>query len=69
MAEAIYYNLIKLCIPAFLPENYTDKDIALAATYAEKMLVNYKLVDENLIPDMEKKNANSLPYAVFLICA
>lgn len=69
MAEAIYYNLIKLCIPAFLPENYSDKDIALAATYAEKMLVNYRYAEDILIPDMENKNTNSLPYAVFLICA
>lgn len=68
MAEAIYYNLMKLCIPAFLPENYSDKDIALATTYTEKMLVNYCFMEDNLIPDMDEKNSNSLPHAAFLIC-
>lgn len=64
---AVFYNLLKICIPAFLPEDYTDKDLALAFTYTSKMLLNTRIIDQRTSFDFMIHNSYDLPHAVFLI--
>ena len=67
-ALAVFYNVLKICVPAFLPENYGDKELALALTYAAKMVLNSDLAEEGTFNDFFLEDKYTLPYAAFLIC-
>lgn len=65
---AIFYNVLKICAPVFLPDNYDDRDLALALTYAVKMVMNSNLGHAAAENDFKAKDQYTLPYAAFLIC-
>jgi len=65
---AVFYNTLKLCVPIFLGENYTDEELAAALTYAVKLVLNTNLVKSNILVDSMLLKKYTLPYAVFLIC-
>lgn len=65
---AIFYNVLKICAPVFLPENYGDKDLAIALTYAVKMVMNSNLGHAAAERNFKAKDQYTLPYAAFLIC-
>lgn len=67
-AFAVFYNIIKICVPAFLPENYDDKALANAITQAVKMVLNSSLAKEGTFRDFEFNKTHTLPYVAFLIC-
>lgn len=64
---AVFYNLLKICVPAFLEENYTDKDLALAISYSSKMMLNTNLIQNSILIDFLDHQSYDLPHAVFLI--
>ncbi len=64
---AVFYSLLKICVPAFLPENYTDRDLALALTYTSKMILNSHLADKGAAFDFMANDSFDLPHAAFLI--
>lgn len=64
---AIFYNTLKLCIPAFLKENWNDRDLALAITYSAKIVLNTHLADKGTIKDFMNNNSFDLPHAAFLM--
>lgn len=64
---AVFYNTLKLCIPAFLKENWSDKDLALAITYAAKIVLNTHLAEKGTLVDFMNNNSFDLPHAAFLI--
>lgn len=66
-ALAVFYNTLKLCIPAFLKENWNDKDLALAITYAAKIVLNTHLADKGTLVDFKDNNSFDLPHVAFLI--
>ncbi len=63
----VFYNNLKICVPAFLKEGYTDSDLALAFTYAAKMLLNTHLADRGTVVSFAKTDSLDLPHAAFLI--
>lgn len=65
---AVFYNMLKLCVPAFLPENYGERELSLALTYAAKMVLNSDLAEEGTFNDFFLEDKHTLPYAAFLIC-
>ena len=65
---AVFYNVLKICAPVFLPENYNDQDLALALTYAVKMVLSSNLAHITAVNNFMNKGQYSLPYAAFLIC-
>lgn len=65
---AVFYNTLKICAPVFLSENFDDKELAAALTYAVKMVINTKLAEQGTFNDFIKENKCTLPYAAFLIC-
>lgn len=65
---AVFYNMLKICVPPFLPENYDDKALANAITQAVKMVLNTNLASKGTLADFEINNTHTLPYAAFLIC-
>ncbi len=65
---AVFYNVLKVCAPVFLPENYNDTDLALALTNAVKMLLNSTLANQISVCDFSSNDQYTLPYAAFLIC-
>ena len=64
---AVLYNFLKAGIAAFLPENYGDKELAMAMTNIVKVLVNAKLATELTMRDFAEHGINSLSYVAFLI--
>lgn len=64
---AVFYNTFKICIPAFLKENWTDRELALAITYAAKMVINTKLAQNSITASFTWNNSFDLPHAAFLI--
>lgn len=66
-ALAIFYNTLKLCIPAFLKENWNGRDLALAITYAAKIVLNTHLADKGALVDFINNDSFDLPHAAFLI--
>lgn len=64
---AIFYNTLKVCIPAFLKEDWNDRDLALAITYAAKTVLNTHLADKGALVDFMNNNSFDLPHAAFLI--
>lgn len=67
-ALAVFYNTLKICVPAFLPEEYDDKALAYAITQAVKMVMNSNLAKEGTSQDFIHDNKFTLPYTAFLIC-
>lgn len=67
-ALAVFYNTLKLCVPVFLKEDYNDKELAAALTYAVKLVLNTNLAKSNVLLDSILQKKSTLPYAVFLIC-
>lgn len=65
---AVFYNTLKICAPVFLSENYDDKELAAALTYAVKMVINTHLAEKGTLNDFVEKHTHTLPYAAFLIC-
>lgn len=65
---AVFYNMLKICVPVFLPEEYSDKELAIALTCTVKMLINTHLADQGTFLDFVEENMHTLPYAAFLIC-
>ena len=66
-ALAVFYNLLKTSISAFLPNNWTDRDLALAISYTTKMIINTHLADKGTASDFIGHNSFDLPHAAFLI--
>lgn len=64
---AVLYNFLKMGTAAFLPENYTDKDLAMAITNIVKTLLNAGLAMAVALQDFISNDTNSLPYVAFLI--
>lgn len=67
-ALAVFYNVLKICAPVFLPENYGDRELAVALTYAAKMVLNSHLAENGTFNDFFFEDKHTLPYAAFLIC-
>lgn len=65
---AVFYNTVKICMPAFLPESYDDKELANAITQSVKMVLNTNLAKNGTLLDFEVKKTHTLPYVSFLIC-
>lgn len=64
---AIFYNLLKTCVPAFLPNDFNDEDLALAISRTAKMTVNNELIKKAALLDFLDNRSYTLPYAAFLI--
>ncbi|MDE6724967.1 MAG: flagellin lysine-N-methylase [Ruminiclostridium sp.] len=64
---AIFYNILKISLHAFLNEDWNDGDLALAITYSAKMVVNTHLAIKVSEKDFESHNAFDLPHVAFLI--
>lgn len=65
---AVFYNVLKICAPVFLPENYDDRELAVALNYAVKMVLNSKFAGNIVAAEFQRKERYTLPYAAFLIC-
>ena len=64
---AIFYNILKICLPAFLKEDWNDKGLALAISYSAKMVDNTKMAEMISKRDLEKHESFDLPHIAFLI--
>lgn len=64
---AMFYNLMKICIPAFLCDNWTDTDLALAITYTSKMILGIPSVYNIAAIDFMSHDSYDLPHTAFLI--
>lgn len=64
---AVFYNTLKLCIPAYLKEDWNDRDLALAITYAAKIVLNTHLAEKGTSVDFMNNDSFDLPHAAFLI--
>lgn len=64
---AVFYNVVKICVPAFLPEGYNDKELAKALSYAAKMVLNSRLAGEGTFTDFFLNEKHTLPYAALLV--
>lgn len=64
---AMLYNFLKIGLAAFLPENYSDRELAMAITNIVKIVVNSNLAKRLIMPDFHRNDTNSLPYIAFLI--
>ena len=63
----IFYNSLKLCIPALLKENWTDSDLAAAITESAKMVLNTHIADKKILMSFVDNQSYTLPHAAFLI--
>lgn len=66
-ALVVFYNLLKTSIFAFLPDNWTDRDLALAISYTTKMIINTHFADRSTASDFIEHDSFDLPHAAFLI--
>lgn len=64
---AVFYNLLKTCVPAFLPKAFNDEELALAISRTAKMAVNNGLIKKDALLDFLDNRAYTLPHAAFLI--
>lgn len=64
---AVFYNILKICVPAFLKEGWTDKDLSSAIAYAAKGILNTRVAKKGISADFMDHNSFDLPHAVFLI--
>lgn len=65
---AVFYNMLRIIAPAFLNEEYSDRELALALTYAVKIVINTYSAEMGTFEDYVKDNKCTLPYAALLIC-
>lgn len=65
---AVFYNMLGIIAPAFLNEEYGDRELALALTYAVKVVINTHSAETGTFDDFVNENKCTLPYAAFLIC-
>ncbi len=63
----VFYNTLKICVPAFLKEGWTDNDLALAFTYSAKMIINTHLAEGVTVNSFKETDSFDLPHAAFLI--
>lgn len=63
---ALFYNNLKMWIPAFLKENWSDRDLAKAITYSAIMMLNSHIASTEGLDFMDH-NSFDLPHAAFLI--
>ena len=63
----VLYNFLKTALAAFLPEDYTDTQLAIAVTYIVKIVLNANIAERIILRDFAGNNAATLPYAAFLI--
>lgn len=63
----VFYNTLKICIPAFLKENWTDRDLACAINYVAKIVINSHVAEKGTSQDFLDNNSFDLPHAAFLI--
>ena len=61
------YNFLKTVTAAFLPEDYTDTQLALGITKIVKIVLNADVAKTVILKDFADNNAATLPYAAFLI--
>ncbi len=66
-ALIVFYNTLKICVPAFLKEGWTDSDLALAFTYSAKMILNTHLAEDITVNSFKETGSFDLPHAAFLI--
>lgn len=66
-ALAVLYNFLQFYTAAFLPEHYTDKELAMAVTNIVKIIVNTNLARSVIMNDYARHGANSLSHVAFLI--
>ena len=64
---AVLYNFMKIGTAVFLPENYTDTELAMAVTNIVKLMLNANLAKGLTMQDFARNNSNTLPYVAFLI--
>ncbi len=63
----VFYNTLKICVPTFLKEGYTDSDLAIAFTNAAKMILNTNLAEGGAVNSFIQSGSFDLPHAAFLI--
>ena len=63
----ILYNFLQFYTNAFLSENYTDKELAMAITYMVKILINARVAETIVMNDFTGTGTNSLSHVAFLI--
>lgn len=63
----VSYNMIKICVPALLPEEWDDGDLALTLSRIAKMMINNKLADTETVASFIKNDSFDLPHTAFLI--
>ena len=66
-ALAVTYNFLRYYSAAFLPESYTDKELAMAMTNIVKVILNANTAKDLVMRDFAKQGMNSLSYVAFLI--
>lgn len=64
---AVFYSCLKICVPSFLEESYTDKELALAISRTSKLAINTGLIQNGTLLDFLDNRAYDLPHAAFLI--
>ena len=64
---AMFYNTLKISLPAFLKEIWSDEDLALAITYSAKMTVNTKMAERVSVRDFIEHDSFDLPHIAFMI--
>ena len=64
---AMFYNVLKISIPALLKENWSDQDLALAITYSAKMVINTQLVGQVSATYFLEHDSFDLPHIAFMI--
>lgn len=63
---AVFYNLIKTCIPAFLENNCSDEALALAISRTAKM-IGHDILAKDALLDFVDNRSYTLPHAAFLV--
>lgn len=64
---AMFYNILKISLPAFLEEEWNDRDLAKAITYSAKMVVNTKMTEKVSERDFIEHDSFDLPHIAFMI--
>lgn len=64
---AMFYNILKISLPAFLKEDWSDTDLAKAISYSAKMVVNPKITEKVSKKDFVEHDSFDLPHIAFMI--
>ena len=64
---AVLYNFLRYYLAAFLPENFTDKELAMGITNMVKVIINANSATNLTMRDFAEHGMNSLSYVAFLI--